>query len=60
MKILSSRKIVCNTTKIYEQVEMLAFLMGEIMSYSRIKGMQYAKEHINKFKEQYQELIGKN
>ena len=30
------------------------------MSYSRIKGMQYAKEHINKFKEQYQELIGKN
>lgn len=25
------------------------------MSYSRIKGMQYAKEHINKFKEQYPE-----
>ena len=26
------------------------------MSYSRIKGMQYAKEHINKFKEQYPDI----
>lgn len=47
MKILSSRKIVCNTTKIYEQVEMLAFLMGEIKMYNRDNAVKYAIEHYN-------------